>query len=278
MNQTACALCGTQATSLPRTGDLLEVTCPRCGNFSIVGTAISLLEHRPIENPGAVSGWIRRQNAMGITPKFDGDAPNRLRALTKPPFRERAEQYLLAAAAGAPRLNQTFIAAADDLVGTSYSDDANELNVILEYLRREGLIAEQHQGSDYLTPQGYISADELRTRRAASTQAFVAMWFTDEMVAVYNNGLDPGIRYAGFKPMLISNKEHANKIDDEIIAEIRRSAFLVADFTGHRQNVYFEIGFGGASSSHCSAARRWRGRLERAGNSWTGCPRLGSCR
>jgi hypothetical protein len=43
--------------------------------------------------------------------------------------------------------------------------------------------------------------------------------------------------------MLISNKEHANKIDDEIIAEIRRSAFLVADFTGHRQNVYFETGF-----------------------------------
>jgi hypothetical protein len=33
------------------------------------------------------------------------------------------------------------------------------------------------------------------------------------------------------------------KIDDEIIAEIRRSAFLVADFTGHRQNVYFETGF-----------------------------------
>jgi hypothetical protein len=31
--------------------------------------------------------------------------------------------------------------------------------------------------------------------------------------------------------------------NDEIIAEIRRSAFLVADFTGHRQNVYFETGF-----------------------------------
>lgn len=43
--------------------------------------------------------------------------------------------------------------------------------------------------------------------------------------------------------MLIRKKEHGNKIDDEIIAEIRRSAFLVADFTGHRQNVYFETGF-----------------------------------
>jgi nucleoside 2-deoxyribosyltransferase len=60
---------------------------------------------------------------------------------------------------------------------------------------------------------------------------------------VYEEGIEPAIRLAGFAPMLISNKEHANKIDDEIIAEIRRSAFLVADFTGHRQNVYFETGF-----------------------------------
>ena len=42
-------------------------------------------------------------------------------------------------------------------------------------------------------------------------------------------------------------KEHVNKIDDEIIAEIRRSRFLVADFTqgqdGARGGVYFEAGF-----------------------------------
>jgi hypothetical protein len=63
------------------------------------------------------------------------------------------------------------------------------------------------------------------------------------MKPVYDQGLKLGIRNAGFEPMLIPEKEHANKIDDEIIAEIRRSAFLVADFTGHRQNVYFETGF-----------------------------------
>lgn len=30
---------------------------------------------------------------------------------------------------------------------------------------------------------------------------------------------------------------------DQIIAEIRRSKFLIADFTGHRGGVYFEAGF-----------------------------------
>jgi nucleoside 2-deoxyribosyltransferase len=33
-----------------------------------------------------------------------------------------------------------------------------------------------------------------------------------------------------------------DKIDDEIVAGIRRSRFLVADFTGHRGGVYFEAG------------------------------------
>jgi len=32
-------------------------------------------------------------------------------------------------------------------------------------------------------------------------------------------------------------------IDDEIIATIRRSKFLVSDFTGQRGGVYFESGF-----------------------------------
>jgi hypothetical protein len=82
-----------------------------------------------------------------------------------------------------------------------------------------------------------MTADELRARRAASTQAFVAMAFTNEMKRMYQQAIEPAIREAGFSPMVISEKEHANKIDDEIIAEIRRSAFLVADFTEHRQDL-----------------------------------------
>ena len=36
--------------------------------------------------------------------------------------------------------------------------------------------------------------------------------------------------------------EHINRIGDEIISQIRRSKFLIADFTGHRGGVYFEAG------------------------------------
>ena len=81
----------------------------------------------------------------------------------------------------------------------------------------------------------------------ATTQAFVAMWFHDSVNDAFENGIKPAIEAAGYKPLRIDQKPDANKLDDEIIAEIRRSRFLVADFThgdeGARGGVYFEAGF-----------------------------------
>ena len=63
----------------------------------------------------------------------------------------------------------------------------------------------------------------------------------------YRNGVAPAVRDAGYNPLRIDQKEHINKIDDEIIAEIRRSKFLISDFTqgsdGARGGVYYEAGF-----------------------------------
>jgi hypothetical protein len=243
-NPTTCVLCNSPANFHPMM-DKNEFKCQRCGDYSITGTAESLLRDKRIENRGAVSGWVRRQNAMGLTPHLTNYNVDQLRALTKPPFKERVEQYLLAATEKSERLDRLFKPVTIDLVGISYSEDPNDLAVILDYLRQEGLMSDDldASGERRLTPKGFIAADELRTRRAASSQAFVAMCFNKEMKDVYASGIEPGILDAGFKPMLVSEQQYVNKIDDKIIAEIRRSAFLVADFTEHRQNVYFETGF-----------------------------------
>ena len=57
------------------------------------------------------------------------------------------------------------------------------------------------------------------------------MWFDLSMDEAYQNGIQPAIEDAGYEAVRIDRKDHNNKIDDEIIAEIRRSRFLVADFT-----------------------------------------------
>jgi hypothetical protein len=98
-----------------------------------------------------------------------------------------------------------------------------------------------------VTVKGYAHLAELDTKQANSSQAFVAMWFDDSMTEAYDKGLPEGIRKAGYKLLRIDRKDHNNKIDDELIAEIRRSKFLVADFTqgenGARGSVYYEAGF-----------------------------------
>ena len=60
-------------------------------------------------------------------------------------------------------------------------------------------------------------------------------------------GIKPAIIDAGYDPFFIDEDEYIGKIDDRIIAEIKRSKFIVADFTqgedGARGSVYFEAGF-----------------------------------
>ena len=69
------------------------------------------------------------------------------------------------------------------------------------------------------------------------------MWFKDDLRDAWTNGFDPGIRAAGFHPVRIDDKDYVGGITDEIMSEIRRSRFVVADYTGQRHNAYFEAGF-----------------------------------
>ena len=69
------------------------------------------------------------------------------------------------------------------------------------------------------------------------------MSFSEQLEHAYRDGLQAGIHNAGYDPVSVDRVEHTNRIDDEIIAQIRTAFFVVADFTGHRGGVYFEAGF-----------------------------------
>lgn len=93
-----------------------------------------------------------------------------------------------------------------------------------------------------LSLKGWQRIDALRKSRLDSDQAFVAMWFDDELEDAWKQGIKPALDVTGWSALRIDNKEHNEKIDDHIVAEIRRSGLLIADVTGHRQGVYYEAG------------------------------------
>jgi hypothetical protein len=106
-----------------------------------------------------------------------------------------------------------------------------------------GAFAKTMTSDRRLVAKAHILYEEMIDKRATSSQAFVAMWFDPSMDDVYESGFSAAIAASGYSPLRIDRKEHDRKIDDQIIAEIRRSAFVVADFTGHRGGVYYEAGF-----------------------------------
>jgi nucleoside 2-deoxyribosyltransferase len=126
----------------------------------------------------------------------------------------------------------------------------------INYLESTSLITARAMDAYQLTPTGFERLEQAELVSPATRQAFVAMWFGAEMNQAYERGFEPAIRASGFEALRIDRKEHTNKIDDEIVMEIRRSRFVVADFTcallpdqdGKRRadargGVYYEAGF-----------------------------------
>jgi nucleoside 2-deoxyribosyltransferase len=93
-----------------------------------------------------------------------------------------------------------------------------------------------------LTLNGWNRVGELRKAGRSSEQAFVAMSFAPELDAAWAEGFEPALRDAGWVPLRMDRLHHNERIDDRIVAEIRRSGLVVADFTGQRAGVYFEAG------------------------------------
>ncbi len=93
-----------------------------------------------------------------------------------------------------------------------------------------------------LTSSGWRELERIEQSGAESSNAFIAMWFDHERNKVHD-AIQAAIATSGYKPIRVDRVEHVNRIDDEIIAQIRQSRFLVADLTGQRNGVYFEAGF-----------------------------------
>ena len=139
----------------------------------------------------------------------------------------------------------------------SESTMPQEIHFMINELEGAGLLSTQRYANGTglactVTHAGYQEIEGLVVN-SKSLQAFVAMWYGSdekskkEMTKLYKEGIERAIENSGYESMRIAEKDDVNKIDDDIIAEIRRSRFLIADYThgkdGARGGVYYEAGF-----------------------------------
>jgi len=246
INKSQCQAClNGGATLRDDSFDGVQQLCPRCGEFRISRTAIVNLQGTADNESRAIlSGWIRDQYTNGAIPEINSYNLDTILARAVPSIAERAALLLKEAERGTIKLGDRFNTTEPRFLAATYSSQLSDVSYLMGLLDDQGLAEYKAMGGEAeILPRGYVKLDEMRTAPSKSSQGFVAMWFGVEMDAAYTEGLEAGVFRAGYDPLRIDAVEHINKIDDEIIAQINASKFLVADFTGHRGGVYFEAGY-----------------------------------
>jgi len=139
----------------------------------------------------------------------------------------------------------------DDQKELFYVKHAEGINYILlqlqkhDYIVCENFLELRNEAFVNIETEGWKRIDSLRSRPVGdSQQAFVAMWFDKSTEDIYDKGIKKAIENDNkILAQRVDLVEHNNKICDQVIAEIRRSKYMVADFTGNRGGVYYEAGF-----------------------------------
>jgi hypothetical protein len=248
--------------------------CPRCGDFGMTTQELLSRSNYSEEQKGTISVFCRERKLRELTPPFlisDGGETDHkdgtlyisfesiLQEYSLPSVTERLDKALLRLADRGPHPGDAISLTIND-IPILYSVNEKEAIFILLQLYKKGFLEKKVNDLQsplpasaqpgvkniaILSSDGWSRVEYLRSVQTGnqSNQVFVAMFFDASMDEAYSNAIVPSIVAAGFKPFRIDLKEHNNQISDEIIAEMKRSRFMVAEFTKHRQSVYYEAVF-----------------------------------
>ena len=255
--QPSCPIWGTPLTASHSSAPTrlgLSVDSPRAGGrYFISDEARWALQAKGDHYKARLTSWLVDQRRLGV------DSPDVTTATVhqiehQPPLsiRERADRLLRRISSRLPNIAGTFVHYDEDelpwQLAWSESIERDEVDYLLDYLRNSGWVDRHGKTSNHrVSVDGHARLAQLEQVHSESSMAFVAMWFDESTNDPWQKAIRPAIEDAGYRAVRIDTKEHVNKIDDEIIAELRRARFLVADFThgtdGARGGVYYEAGF-----------------------------------
>lgn len=218
--------------------------CPICGVYEIDFRALALLSTHP-ERAHLLAAKVFHEKSES-RPTTVSFADVEAIASTPVPLVTRRLELLLAEIIRQSNGRLAFQFALGNLAlrSASYSATFEDVEALCNELQLRGALASSnHPNTGELIVGGWTLYQDLAKERATLSQAFVAMHFDTQILPLYDSGIRQAVENAGYEPLRIDRKEHDGKIDDQIVAEIRRSKFMIADFTGHRGGVYYEVGF-----------------------------------
>ncbi len=242
--------------------DTAIIMCRRCGTYAIEKTFAAKNQEGLGEDLGlALSAFVRESQRDGDGPAVEITAANYTELAAKASVPATFAGYIDRILTHLAKLSKYPGNWAKGLETEQLAAHAclpfDSYNVLLVQMQDQNLL--QFNGRDpirvaaQLKPDGWARVDYLLARHPSSNRAFVAMWFAPEMQPAFNEGIKPALIECGYEPPFrVDDPEHEKraaepdyqaKIDDRILAEIRRARFVVADMSGARPAVYYEAGF-----------------------------------
>jgi len=259
-----CPLCDLENVKSENTGDFsILVKCGRCGSYktNLDGRNASQY-YNEIKNDLYLISAITRQATE------NGQLPMRISSellADKKKFYEKIAEsgslpssvedkgnailQYLAKKSEHPGSVIEIIPAYDFPIG--YCKNETEFSFYLSHLKDGGLLAEfkdiayvDHKAVRIsLGAAGWKRVSALAAPNAESKQAFVAMSFAKGFNSTFLEGIAPVEKPSGYIMLRMDGRQFNGKICDEIILEIRRSRFVVAEVSGQNRGVYYEAGF-----------------------------------
>ncbi len=254
--------------------DLLDIECLRCGKYRITGTAETMLSRREISEDERLllSMWIYENQGV----EFSSDHIRRFPKVSKPSVHDRGlrlirefarrntslgeevkldfvSEHIRSSSTRISREKYAQLAYEDqekvkaifELMSLSWCRNTTELIFLInDYLTNElGWLKDWMTTGVTISPEGWIHLEEQEYESADSPIAFIAMWFDPQTDRLWAEGIEPAITGAGYRPLKINQEIFLGRIEDKIMASIRGSKFVVADFTDQRDAVIYECGF-----------------------------------
>ena len=267
-----CPIWGTGAhVSPPDDTGSVHIESPRTGGKFIINSETlakiqdlpeNLLSFYPLEENEKVklTDWLIAERKKGVeSPLVTNEVIEYIKTQPEKPMSERVKDFMIYLVGAYPLgfavviiplpYQETSPSQNYEMLAHSSSLTFESFKVIAFYCANNGYLMrhDTDPGIFSITVDGMLFAEDAVKEDKQSHQCFVAMWFDKSMTNIYQKAIEPAIEDAGYTPYRVDEDNHNNMIDNQIIAQIRQSHFIIADFTSEidkpRGGVYYEAGF-----------------------------------
>lgn len=261
---------------------LFKIESPACGTYWITETARSIIQNRISKDPGIIDQGLvncgrrslevkresRRNYSLWASRKFSAPTPPKdnlivcyLEDFFAAPVDHSIKPFILLEEIGRGLSNtrafMDFVITPESRVWARIVD-RQELAIIVNFLWSNGFLETDvplnefpglesniHNWNFRVTVSGW---DILRKGNISfhSNQVFIATafdWPNEDAERIQTiSSIQKACSSLGYEANTVS-QDHTDNITDRILAEIRRSRFVVAELTYHNRGVYFEAGY-----------------------------------